>query len=159
MTRFKTMQNSSIKYAKMLLFFSIVIALLTITAKQSIMAEIENNKIIEQKQKEKQEAIEHFIEKNNDLLEQPQQITISKEQIAADEMAKGNIDNAIAIYQELLNDPDTNQDEIKNKLIECYRQKGLEEEIEKLLENSNENPIQNNTSSENEIISNQNAQE
>ena len=102
MTRFKTMQNSSIKYAKMLLFFSIVIALLTITAKQSIMAEIENNKIIEQKQKEKQEAIEHFIEKNNDLLEQPQQITISKEQIAADEMAKGNIDNAIAIYQELL---------------------------------------------------------
>ncbi len=158
------MYHSSLKYAKILLFFSIVIALLTITTKQSLMAEMENAKIMEQnRKKEEQEIIKQFLEKNNTLNSQPQtnqQISISKEQLAQEEFNKGNIDSAIAIYKELLNQSETNKDEIKNKLIECYKQKGLNEEINQLIEEDTKNQPQiepeNNSINESNITSNQN---
>ena len=116
------MYHSSLKYAKILLFFSILMALLTITAKQTLTAEMEKAEIAQQiRRQEEQQIIKQFLENNNQPKEtQPQQqVQISKEQLAKDEFNNGNIDNAISIYQELLNQPEANKAEIKNKLIEC----------------------------------------
>lgn len=152
------MYHSSLKYAKILLFFSILMALLTITAKQTLTAEMEKAEIAQQiRRQEEQQIIKQFLENNNQSKEtQPQQqVQISKEQLAKDEFNSGNIDNAISIYQELLNQPEINKAEIKSKLVECYRQKGLDEEADKLLSEDIENPLNNSD----EVILNQNNQE
>ncbi len=152
------MYHSSLKYAKILLFFSILMALLTITAKQTLTAEMEKAEIAQQiRRQEEQQIIKQFLENNNQPKETQlqQQVQISKEQLAKDEFNNGNIDNAISIYQELLNQPEANKAEIKNKLIECYRQKGLNEEADKLLSEDIENSVNNND----EVILNQNNQE
>lgn len=150
------MNHPSLKYAKILLFFSVVIAIMSITAKQSIMAEIKNNKTAIRQQE--QEIIKQLTKEQNSIVEQVpieqvpieqapvEQDTLSRQQLAQEEFNKGNIDSAIAIYQDLLNQPNVNQEEIKQSLIKCYEQKGLTEEIDKLNQeektNLNENNLQ-----------------
>ncbi len=145
------MNHPSLKYAKILLFFSVVIAIMSITAKQSIMAEIKNNKTVIRQQE--QEIIKQLTKEQNSIVEQVpieqapvEQDTLSRQQLAQEEFNKGNIDSAIAIYQDLLNQPNVNQEEIKQSLIKCYEQKGLTEEIDKLNQeektNLNENNLQ-----------------
>lgn len=145
------MNHPSLKYAKILLFFSVVIAIMSITAKQSIMAEIKNNKTAIRQQE--QEIIKQLTKEQNSIVEQApveqapvEQDTLSRQQLAQEEFNKGNIDSAIAIYQDLLNQPNVNQEEIKQSLIKCYEQKGLTEEIDKLNQeektNLNENNLQ-----------------